>query len=251
MGKRVLIISSTETFTVRGLAMKLKGLGLDAEYSAPKVDAVEPVGDVTDLFILYTDDAMEKGKGVFAYIKDQCISKGKHVVVIGTKTEYEIVTKSIPESFIYKFFERPLDMEEFLDEMDEFFKGDSSREKKKNILIVDDDASYMTMIYEWLKDIYRVSLADSGKQAMETLAKNRPDLILLDYEMPETSGPQVLKMIKADPNTADIPVIFLTGMSDKENIMKVLSLKPAGYLLKSIKKTDLRENIAAYFAKHI
>ncbi len=107
------------------------------------------------------------------------------------------------------------------------------------------------MIYEWLKDIYRVSLADSGKQAMETLAKNRPDLILLDYEMPETSGPQVLKMIKDDPNTADIPVIFLTGMSDKENIMKVLSLKPAGYLLKSIKKTDLRENIAAYFAKHI
>ena len=111
--------------------------------------------------------------------------------------------------------------------------------------------SYMTMIMDWLKDVYRISLANSGMQAITWLANNRPDLILLDYEMPITSGPQVLEMIRSDVQTADIPVMFLTGKGDKDSIMRVLSLKPAGYLLKTIERKDLRENIVGFFAKQM
>ena len=121
--------------------------------------------------------------------------------------------------------------------------------KRKSILIVDDDVSYMSMIMEWLKDKYRVSLANSGMEAITWLAGNTPDLILLDYEMPITPGPQVLQMIQSSVKTADIPVIFLTGKSDRDSILSVLALKPAGYLLKSIDKDGLNKELDEFFAK--
>ncbi len=104
------------------------------------------------------------------------------------------------------------------------------------------------MIMDWLKDKYRVFLANSGMKAITWLAKNHADLILLDYEMPITSGPQVLEMIRFDAETADIPVMFLTEKGDRESIMKVLALKPVGYQLKTIDRNTLRENIDHYFA---
>ena len=251
MGKRALIISTTETFTVRGLEMKLKSIGLEPAFSVPKLSEVEPICDAADLIFLYTDDAVEKGAETYVYLKDHCIAKEKQVIVIGANNEYEHVKKFIPDSYIYKFYERPLDMEKFLTEMEGYLAKTSNQEKRKSILIVDDDVSYMTMIMDWLKDSYRVSLANSGMQAITWLATNHPDLILLDYEMPITSGPQVLEMIKSDAATSNIPVIFLTGKGDKESIMKVLSLKPAGYLLKTIDRKGLRENISNHFTSQI
>ena len=251
MGKRALIISTTETFTVRGLEMKLKGIDIEPAFSVPKIDDVEPLCDAADIFILYTDDAVDKGADAYVYIKDHCMATDKYIIVIGANTEYEIVRKYISDSCILNFYERPLDMEKFLSYIENYLKKSSNQEKKKSILIVDDDVSYMTMIMDWLKDTYRVSLANSGMQAITWLAKNEPDLILLDYEMPVTTGPQVLEMIRSDESTSSIPVMFLTGKGDKESIMKVLSLKPAGYLLKSINRMGLRENLANYFAAQI
>ena len=138
-------------------------------------------------------------------------------------------------------------MEKFLNETEDFFTKESQAEKRKNILIVDDDVAYMTMVMDWLKDKYRVSVANSGMQAITWLAKNEADLILLDYEMPVTSGPQVLEMIRSDAATSHIPVMFLTGKGDKESIMKVLSFKPAGYLLKTIDRAGLLDNVTNFF----
>ena len=75
------------------------------------------------------------------------------------------------------------------------------------------------------------------------IADNKPDLILLDYEMPVTSGPQVLEMIRSETKVDSIPVIFLTGKGDRESVMKVLALKPDGYLLKSAAPGELVEAI--------
>lgn len=248
MGKGILIISTTETFTVRGLEMKLKSIGLEPVFSVPRIKEMEPLTGAADLIILYTDDMLQASSELLVYIKDHCAEHEKQIVVIGSTNEYESVKKHIPERLILKFYERPLDMERFLSEMGKHFSKDAGLERKKKILIVDDDVSYMTMIMDWLKDRYSISLANSGMQALTWLAKNRPDLILLDYEMPVTSGPQVLEMIRSDAAMADIPVMFLTGKSDKESIMKVLALKPVGYQLKTIDRNQLRENIANYFA---
>ena len=81
------------------------------------------------------------------------------------------------------------------------------------------------------------------------IADNKPDLILLDYEMPVTSGPQVLEMIRSETKTDTIPVIFLTGKGDRESVMKVVALKPDGYLLKSMEKAALLKSLEEFFEK--
>lgn len=119
--------------------------------------------------------------------------------------------------------------------------------KKKSILLVDDDATFLKMVKDWLSDSYRVTIVSSGMQAITYIAKNTPDLILLDYEMPITTGPQVLEMIRSESATSTIPVIFLTGKDDKESVTKVLALKPEGYILKNTGKKKLLEQIANFF----
>ena len=69
------------------------------------------------------------------------------------------------------------------------------------------------------------------------------DIILLDYEMPGENGPQVFQRLKKMPNAANIPVVFLTGVSDRKKIQEVLSLKPQGYVLKPINMDKLFETI--------
>jgi CheY-like chemotaxis protein len=88
-------------------------------------------------------------------------------------------------------------------------------------------------------------------QAISFLMKNKVDLILLDYEMPVTSGPQVLKMLRSEPATSDIPIMFLTGVSDAESVRQVISLKPDGYMLKSTSKADLLKNLKLFFGKRM
>ena len=83
--------------------------------------------------------------------------------------------------------------------------------------------------------------------AITWLAKNKADLILLDYEMPVITGPKVLEMIRSEAETSTIPVMFLTGNADRQSIMKVLELKPADYLLKKIDRAGLREKIDNFF----
>ncbi len=92
-------------------------------------------------------------------------------------------------------------------------------------------------------------MAHSGLAAIRTIVLNRPDLILLDYEMPVCDGKQVLEMIRSDKDIADIPVIFLTGKVDKQSIKNVLALKPAGYLSKTLNPLDIKKNIDEYFKK--
>ena len=67
--------------------------------------------------------------------------------------------------------------------------------------------------------------------------------------MPVTSGPQVLEMIRSETKTDTIPVIFLTGKGDRESVLKVLALKPDGYLLKSMEKTALLKSLEEFFEK--
>ena len=86
-------------------------------------------------------------------------------------------------------------------------------------------------------------------QAITYLVQNAVDLILLDYEMPIVDGPQVLQMLRSEPMTAGIPVIFLTGIGTKESVARVMALKPQGYILKTTTRDELIEKLSAFFAR--
>ncbi len=249
MGRTILIISEAETFFIRGIEMKLKNLGMETVYCAPTIKDLEASAVGKDLIILNTDENVDKLADMLVYLKDRCMEKDEKIMMIGTVAEYNTVTQYLPIICIQQLFERPLNMEQLLDNVEKYLSDEAIHERRKSILIVDDDVSYMTMIFEWLKGKYRVSMVNSGMKAITHLAKNHTDLILLDYEMPVTSGPQVLEMIRSEAETSDIPVMFLTGKNDKTSIMKVLELKPTDYLLKTIDKQGLMDKLDNYFYK--
>lgn len=115
---------------------------------------------------------------------------------------------------------------------------------RKHILIVDDDPRMLKMMKEQLHYEYDVATAVNGKVAMKFLETKHTDLILLDYEMPEEKGPDVLAKIRANQSTKDVPVIFLTGVTERDKIQKALVLQPQGYLLKPIDRERLMETIS-------
>lgn len=115
--------------------------------------------------------------------------------------------------------------------------------EKSKIMIIDDSTSMLRAIKSHLGDGYDLATAISGKIALKYLQKRSVDLILLDYEMPEMDGPEVYQKLQENPETANIPVIFLTGINDTSKIQKALSLKPKGYLLKPVDREALLSKI--------
>lgn len=128
-------------------------------------------------------------------------------------------------------------------------KKQEVKHPKQKILVVDDSKMIRESMNQLLNKDYEISLAESGIAAIRTITLNRPDLILLDYEMPVCDGRQTLEMIRSDQAFTNLPVIFLTGRRDPESIKKVVPLKPAGYLLKNSKPDDIKKEIDAFLKK--
>ena len=111
---------------------------------------------------------------------------------------------------------------------------------KKKILVVDDDSEQLMYIRDLLEEFYDVTLVKTGEDAFRFLYSKRPDLVLLDYLMPGMDGPEVFRLMREDEEYADIPVIFLTGVNEKNKVIQTLTeLRPQGYVIKPSKKSEL------------
>ena len=123
--------------------------------------------------------------------------------------------------------------------------GNASRNGKKQIMIVDDSPLAIRTTKAILGTKYDIVIATSGKQALQIMKCECPDLILLDYEMPDCDGRMTLQKIREDEALWDIPVVFVTGVADKEHIAAVLGMNPAGYFLKPSEKDKVLHAIEA------
>lgn len=122
-------------------------------------------------------------------------------------------------------------------------------QKKKKVLVVDDSEFMRFSIVKLLENEYEVVECGSAMSAIVKLVTDRPDLVILDYDMPVCDGRQMLEMLRSEKDTMDTPVIFLTGKDDDESIRKVVALKPNGYLLKSKPKEYIKKAIDGFFAQ--
>lgn len=119
------------------------------------------------------------------------------------------------------------------------------REKKKaHILVVDDNAMVLRNVKMILDANYTVAVAASATQAFMAIGKKKPDLILLDYQMPVVDGKAFFEMIMKEEELSEIPVVFLTGVADKDVVQQILALKPAGYMLKPVDVNTMTDVIA-------
>ncbi len=120
---------------------------------------------------------------------------------------------------------------------------------KRRLLIVDDSDFMLRTMQDLFGSDYEVTTARSGMSAIRDMERSRPDLILLDYEMPVCNGKQVLEMIRSDREFNDTPVIFLANKVDKESVKKALALRPEGYLSKSLTPDAIKKEVDHFFAR--
>ncbi|MBQ9589025.1 MAG: response regulator [Butyrivibrio sp.] len=245
--KRVLLVRNEETFLVNAIKNGLKNNKYEVIDSTYSLTELSGKMSGVDLIILYTDQDFEDHRDAMVYFKDICVEENMVLLIIGDKDAFDLVHHYIPKEDIAFEVTRPLDMAALIEKVGIATDEEFEQQRRKCILIVDDDPTYIQMVREWLKDTYRVGMANSGTQAIAWLATNKADLILLDYDMPVLDGPKVMQMLRSESFSSSTPVMFLTGKNDRKSVTDVISLKPADYLLKSISKDKLLSTLNTFF----
>lgn len=202
------------------------------------------------IWVLYLDSIPKEINSVLSYIHEAITEEDIFFYPIGNSQELEAVRDIIPESCISKAFLRPLNVKELEIEMEDAFNRGMQAEDKRKLLIVDDDTTMLKTLKKILSVHYHVFVVNSGMNAISFLSKNEVDLVLLDYEMPVVSGVKILEMMRSESATESIPVMFLTGKSDRESVMSTVPLHPEKYLLKSLSSEELLAAIDEYFETH-
>lgn len=177
------------------------------------------------------------------------------IIIVGNRDECDQFTKVAP-TIEATFFQRPISAQKLERSIVEMLETKNPRQSddaggnspagemssaetpaaaaRKHILIVDDDSSVLKLLKGYLAERYDVATAINGKVAMKFLETKRTDMVLLDYEMPEENGAAVLSKIRDNAKTKHLPVVFLTGVTERGKIQEVLALKIQGYLIKPI-----------------
>lgn len=246
--KQILLLSDKKT---NFLSMKIRSSLLEQNFdvvlSGFDVDEVSKIEKKPKLILFNIESIEEKDKQFLYFIRDLCTEEENRVYVCGYLDEINEVVSILPKGSIMGTFKRPFNITDLMSVLNKEIDKYRQDEGKKHILVVDDSGEMLHAIKTWLSDTYRVSVVNSGANAILFLANHKPDMILLDYEMPLCSGPQMMEMIRAESSTSSIPIMFLTGKGDKESLTKVLSLKPEGYMLKSTSPEKIKETISKFF----
>lgn len=242
----ILVVMEKNSFLPMSMIEQLKELEYNTVSAELDIQELSKLKDNYEVVLLFMESEGEEKTKELVYLRDKAMEEDSPIFYVGEDTP--VMREILPKHILQEVFERPIDVKASAKKIDEFVKEHGKHVKKK-ILVVDDSGIMLRNIKRWLEDKYQIILANSGAMAIKYLATNRPDLVLLDYEMPVIDGSQVLQMIRTETEFCDIPVIFLTGKNDKESIMKVLELKPEGYLLKSMEPAKIIQEIDNFFEK--
>ncbi len=212
--------------------------------------------EMPQLFILCLGNEIKESIAAYDVLKEAVKQSSASVIVITNDEDRKMFLKYSKLSKMY-FLNRPVSLfalyeklqtieEELggLDDLsyfDEFVNPNADLGfVRRRILVVDDDTEQLMNIKDQLKEFYDVTVVKSGEQAFKYLNKNSVDLMLLDYIMPEMDGPTVFENIRQDYEPEELPIIFLTGVQEKEKVLHaLLELKPQGYIVKPSKKSEL------------
>ena len=244
----LLFVCEQNSYLTVSLVDKLKANFINVISDVGDPDAISHVANMINGVLIYIDSEILKNSNVLIYIKDMAAEKDVPIFILGNVEEIESVKLFLPKHLVQREFVRPVDVNDVALDIHNFLEEHKQAEKKK-ILVVDDSGAMLRNVKGWLEDRYQVILANSGAMAIKYLATNRPDLVLLDYEMPVVDGRQVLEMIRTETEFSDVPVIFLTSKDDRESVMQVMALKPEGYLLKTMEPARIIAEVDAFFER--
>jgi len=115
---------------------------------------------------------------------------------------------------------------------------------RNSILIVDDSDLNVAVLVDMLKHDFELSVAKDGMEAIDVARSVIPDLILLDIVLPKMDGYEVIKILKDDPSTSEIPIIFVTALSNVDNERKGLMLGADDYIQKPYDPVSVKLRVA-------
>ncbi len=242
----IIIIQKATTYISNSLSEHLKAKKHEVTCVNADLNEIAAKAGQAKAMILFLDDVFVKDHAVMEFIRDMLSDRERICFLVGDEAEITEVEKIISRRRIAEEYRRPLNVGETAQAIDDILKQGPNNMKNK-ILVVDDSGAMLKNVKGWLGDKYEVILANSGEFALAYLSSNYPDLVLLDYEMPRMNGPEVLRTIRSDVRTKDLPVIFLTGKGEKEDVMEVMALKPAGYILKTEDPQKIVQRIDDFF----
>lgn len=236
------------SFIMNSLKGILEETGSVTKQSDISVKSLTFLSDIPPIILTEAELLLSNAESK-VFLCDLCIERGKKLVVIGDAEELQEAVGSISGKIIAKIFQRPINNQEAAKELRGILAYELAKGLRKNIFVVDDSPVFLRTISEWLENDYNVNICPSATAAFHLMAVNKPDLILLDYEMPVCSGAQFLEMLHSELSISEIPVFFLTSRGDSETVKKLLALGPQGYLLKSQPKENILQAIADFFEK--
>lgn len=214
--------------------------------------------EMPNVIIICLGDETKDTVSVFDVLKECTKIGGVTIIVIASEDDRKVFINNTKLERMF-FMERPVSLFalfEKLNEVEEAVEANKNNgaqlleeyvnphandlPPRKHILVVDDNTEQLLQLKEHLKEFYEVSLVTSGEAALRFFEKKTADLVLLDYMMPKMNGPEVLARLRAKDNLWRIPVIFLTGVSERDTVVKTLvELKPQGYIVKPAKRWEL------------
>lgn len=129
--------------------------------------------------------------------------------------------------------------------MSDFTAPGGNAAAKSKILIVDDNAQNLELLEAYMEELPEVQTmtATNGLDALDRVASDRPDLILLDIMMPKMSGFEVCKQLKADPETRDIPVIMVTALGELSDIERARECGTDEFISKPVNRQELATRV--------
>ncbi|MBQ3514341.1 MAG: response regulator [Lachnospiraceae bacterium] len=167
------------------------------------------------------------------------------ILVTGHRDRYASLNTSILgiEGYLIK----PVSKEVLNRKISEVYQKNTQTSHRKTILIIDDDMTYLRQLNSMLKDSYHVIMINSGKLALNYLVAHTPDLMLLDYQMPQCNGADFMREIQEKHPDKQVPVILLTGTLTQEIISGFDTYVPVACLQKPVNKETLFEHIENVF----
>ena len=245
MEKRVLFILEKSSMLANALIQELEKASFTVARTRASVAEISRLEDRPKIWALFLQGTDNPTTDLLSYIRSQVEENNVKLFAVAVSGDLDAILGDFPKNCLAGAFTRPFRMNDFVERCVAETTQAPILERKR-VLVIDDDTVMLQSLKELLLPSYRVYTANSGMNAIQMLAHTKVDLILLDYEMPVIKGPQVFEMLQSDPGTKDIPVMFLTSKNDKESIMKVLSLGPVNYLLKSLPQSEILERIRTF-----